>query len=152
MNSSKETEKDTNRTTKEQSHQDDVQKPSSSKETRNDVIHKSTTVEKPTKESTKLSDAVEEQKETMKVMKESYELQGQSLMQMQTRNAEIEEDMNRYLDIFRRHNLNQLAEAKPGLIENRINKGTADVFESIENDSKELDSLDNPSADINPSN
>jgi len=92
----------------------------------------------------KLEIAVEEQKETMKVMKESYELQGQSLMQMQTRNAEIEEDMNRYLDIFRRHNLNQLAEAKPGLIENRINKGTADVFESIENDTKELNQLTNP--------
>ena len=89
----------------------------------------------------KLELAVEEQKAAMTAMKDSYELQGQSLMQMQTRNAEIEEDMNRYLDIFRRHNLNQLAEAKPGLIETRINKGTADVFKSIEDDSKELSSL-----------
>ena len=55
-------------------------------------------------------------------------------------------------DIFRRHNLNQLAIAKPGMIEKRINDGTAQVFESIENDSKELDSLDDPSADINPNN
>ena len=91
----------------------------------------------------KLEIAVEEQKESMKVMKESYELQGQSLMQLQSRNAEIEQDMNKYLDIFRRHNLNQLAEAKPGLIETRINKGTADVFKSIEDDSKELSSLNN---------
>ena len=92
----------------------------------------------------KLEIAVEEQKETMKVMKESYELQGQSLMQLQSRNAEIEQDMNKYLDIFRRHNLNQLAEAKPGLIENRINKGTTDVFKSIEDDTKELSQLTNP--------
>jgi len=89
----------------------------------------------------KLEVAVEEQKATMAVMKESYEKQGQSLMQMSARNAEIEEEKNKYLDIFRRHNLNQLAEAKPGLIEIRINKGTADVFKSIEDDSKELSSL-----------
>ena len=82
-------------------------------------------------------------KVAMLAIKESYEKQGQSLMQMSARNAEIEQDMNKYLDIFRRHNLNQLAEAKPGLIETRINKGTADVFKSIEDDSKELSSLNN---------
>ena len=92
----------------------------------------------------KLELAVEEQKAAMTAMKESYEKQGQSLMQMTAQNALIEEEKNKYLDIFRRHNLNQLAEAKPGLIENRINKGTADVFESIENDTKELNQLTNP--------
>ena len=92
----------------------------------------------------KLEIAVEEQKESMKVMKESFELQGQSLMTLQSRNAEIEQDMNKYLDIFRRHNLNQLAEAKPGLIEKSINKGTAAVFKSIEDDTKELSQLTNP--------
>ena len=89
----------------------------------------------------KLELAVEEQKAAMTAMKESYEKQGQSLMQMTAQNALIEEEKNKYLDIFRRHNLNQLAEAKPGLIETRINKGTADVFKSIEDDSKELSSL-----------
>ena len=71
---------------------------------------------------------------------------------LSTRNAEIEGEMNRYLDIFRRHNLNQLAAAKPGLIEKRVNNGTKKVFDSIENDSKELDSLDNAAGDINPNN
>jgi ribosomal protein L3 len=89
----------------------------------------------------KLELAVEEQKAAMTAMKDSYEKQGQSLMQMTAQNALIEEEKNKYLDIFRRHNLNQLAEAKPGLIETRINKGTADVFKSIEDDSKELSSL-----------
>ena len=56
------------------------------------------------------------------------------------------------MDIFRRHNLNQLASAKPGLFETRVNNGTKQVFDSIEEDSKELDSLDNPSSDINPNN
>ena len=69
-----------------------------------------------------------------------------------SRNAQIEQEMNSYLDIFRRHNLNQLAIAKPGMIEKRVNNSTKQVFESIENDSKELDSLDDPTSDINPNN
>ena len=50
--------------------------------------------------------------------------------------------MTRYLDIFKRHNLTKLAAAKPGLIEPRVNKGTKDVFNSIEEDSRNIDSLD----------
>ena len=99
-----------------------------------------------------LEGAIEEQQAAMTAMKESFEKQGKSLQQMMQKNAQIEQEMNQYLDIFRRHNLNQLAIAKPGMIEKRINDGTAQVFESIENDSKELDSLDDPSADINPNN
>jgi hypothetical protein len=99
-----------------------------------------------------LEGAVEEQQAAMTAMKESFEKQGKSLQQMMQKNAQIEQEMNQYLDIFRRHNLNQLAIAKPGMIEKRINDGTAQVFESIENDSKELDSLDDPSSDINPNN
>ena len=99
-----------------------------------------------------LEGAVEEQQAAMTAMKESFEKQGKSLQQMMQKNAQIEQEMNQYLDIFRRHNLNQLAIAKPGMIEKRINDGTAQVFESIENDSKELDSLDDHSADINPNN
>ena len=99
-----------------------------------------------------LEGAVAEQQAAMNVMKENFEKQGKALNNLASRNAQIEQEMNSYLDIFRRHNLNQLAIAKPGMIEKRINDGTAQVFESIENDSKELDSLDDPSADINPNN
>ena len=99
-----------------------------------------------------LEGAVEEQQAAMTAMKESFEKQGKSLQQMMQKNAQIEQEMNQYLDIFRRHNLNQLAVAKPGMIEKRVNNATKQVFESIENDSKELDSLDDPSADINPNN
>ena len=99
-----------------------------------------------------LTVAVAEQKQTITAMKESYEKQGQSLQNMMRKNAQIEQEMNSYLDIFRRHNLNQLAVAKPGMIEKRVNNATKEVFESIENDSKELDSLDDPTSDINPNN
>ena len=99
-----------------------------------------------------LTVAVAEQKQTITAMKESYKRQGQSLQNMMRKNAQIEQEMNSYLDIFRRHNLNQLAVAKPGMIEKRVNNATKQVFESIENDSKELDSLDDPTSDINPNN
>ena len=99
-----------------------------------------------------LEGAIKQQEEAIKVMKESYEKQGIALNQLASKNAQIEAEMNGYLDIFRRHNLNKLAIAKPGMIETRANDATKAVFESIENDSKELDSLDNPSGDINPNN
>ena len=99
-----------------------------------------------------LEGAVAEQQAAMEVMKESYERQGKALNTLASRNAQIEQEMNSYLDIFRRHNLNQLAIAKPGMIEKRVNNATKQVFESIENDSKELDSLDDPTSDINPNN
>lgn len=94
----------------------------------------------------KLEMAVEEQKAAIESIKESYEQQGKSLQNLMNRNAQIEAEKDRYLDIFRRHNLDKLALAKPGLIESRINKATASVFEEIENDSKniaDLDSTDN---------
>ena len=99
-----------------------------------------------------LEGAVQEQQMAMDAMKESFERQGKALNNLASKNAQIEQEMNSYLDIFRRHNLNQLAIAKPGMIEKRINDATNQVFESIENDSKELDTLDDPSNDINPNN
>lgn len=89
----------------------------------------------------KLEYAIEEQKAAFETMKESYEKQGQALNNLQRANAEIEAEKDRYLDIFRKHNLDKLALMKPGLVENRLNNGTKAVFEEIENDSKNISSL-----------
>ena len=96
-----------------------------------------------------LTFAVEEQKKTIEVIKENFEKQGKALNNLTARNAEIEGEMTRYLDIFKRHNLNKLAIAKPGLIEKRVNDGTKKVFETIEEDSKSLDNLDDTSTTDN---
>ena len=96
-------------------------------------------------ENVALTFAVEEQKKTIEVIKENFERQGKALNNLTARNAEIEGEMTRYLDIFKRHNLNKLAIAKPGLIEKRVNDGTAKIFITIENDSKILDNLDDAS-------
>lgn len=97
----------------------------------------------------KLETAVETQKQTMEAMKESYEKQGKALNQLQRKNAQIEAEKDKYLDIFRRHDLNKLAIAKPGLIEIRSNKATKKVFETIENDTKVIDKLDDPESSNN---
>ena len=91
----------------------------------------------------------QEQTATIKAQQESFERQSSALNNMTARNAEIEGEMNRYLDIFKRHNLNKLAIAKPGLIEKRVNDGTAKIFITIENDSKALDNLDDASTTDN---
>jgi|TARA_A100000172_G_C3022848_1_gene103712 hypothetical protein len=83
-----------------------------------------------------------EQKATIENLQDDFTLQTNSLLELQSKNQEIELEMSRYLDIFKRHNLSKLAIAKPGLIETRVNNGTKDVFDSIEKDTASIDDLD----------
>ena len=96
--------------------------------------------------------AIQQQEETLAVIKESYEKQGESLNQLMSKNAQIEAEAARYMDIFKRHDLNRIAIAKPGQLEEKVNRGTKDVFDTIEKDSRELDSLDDITSDINTNN
>ena len=89
-----------------------------------------------------LESAVATQEEAIASLQKDFALQTSSLLDLQSRNQQIQQEMTRYLDIFKRHNLTKLAAAKPGLIEPRVNKGTKDVFDSIEEDSRNIDSLD----------
>tara|TARA_R100000479_G_scaffold172849_1_gene117946 strand:- start:4414 stop:4824 length:411 start_codon:yes stop_codon:yes gene_type:complete len=86
--------------------------------------------------------AVEVQEQTINQLQSDFALQGQSLLELQSKNQEIEKEMNQYLDIFKRHNLTRLAAAKPGLIETRVNSATKEVFDGIEEDSRDIDSAD----------
>ena len=95
----------------------------------------------------KLESALEEQTAAMAAMKENYERQGQALMNMSRKNAEIEAEKAEYLAIFSRHNLDMLALKKPGLITNRFNNGSEQVMESMENDTEELYKLTVPDTD-----
>lgn len=95
----------------------------------------------------KLEYAIEEQAAAFNAMKESYEKQGEALNNLSRANAAIEAEKDRYLDIFRRHNLDRLALMRPGLIESRINNGTKAAFEEIENDTKAISELSNTSSD-----
>ena len=84
----------------------------------------------------------QEQRAAIESLQNDFKVQTEGLLAIQSRNQEIEAEMSRYLDIFKRHNLSKLAAAKPGLIETRVNNGTKDVFASIEADSRSIDRLD----------
>ena len=84
----------------------------------------------------------QEQKAAIKSLQDDFKVQTEGLLDIQRKNQQIEQEMNRYLDIFKRHNLSKLAFAKLCLIETRVNNGTKEVFESIEQDSRNIDSLD----------
>jgi|TARA_R110000803_G_scaffold72556_1_gene136244 hypothetical protein len=84
----------------------------------------------------------QEQAETIATLQSDFSEQTEGLLAIQARSNEIQQEMNAYLDIFKRHSLTKLANAKPNLIETRANKGTKDVFDSIEEDSRILDSID----------
>jgi len=90
----------------------------------------------------KLEGAVQMQEETISTLQNDFAKQTKALTSLQSKNNEIELEMNRYLDIFKRHNLTKLAAAKPGLIESRANKATKEVFDGIEQDSRDIDAAD----------
>ena len=83
-----------------------------------------------------------EQKAAIESLQNDFKLQTEGLLELQSKTQQYEAEMQRYLDVFKRHDLSKLAFAKPGLIEPRVNKGTKDVFESIEEISRNIDVLD----------
>lgn len=90
----------------------------------------------------KLESAVATQEETIATLQSDFAKQTGLLTDLQKKNNEIQGEMNRYLDIFKRHDLTKLAAAKPGLIEPRVNKATKEVFDGIEADSRDIDDAD----------
>lgn len=83
----------------------------------------------------------QEQKAAIAAVTEHLEVTTQAMNGLTRQNQQYESQMNEYLDIFRRHNIAQLASAKPGLIETKINNATKGVFDGIEQDSSRISSL-----------
>ncbi len=94
-------------------------------------------------ENTAFQVAMQEQAETIRRIEENIEKTKESLNKLTKKNQQYEQEQAEYLDIFRRHNLAQLASAKPGLVEKRVNKGTQEVFDAIEADSQRISNLSN---------
>lgn len=90
----------------------------------------------------KLETALERETDARKQAEENLQTQLVAVGALTSKNAELTAERDEYLSIFRRHDLTKLARAKPGLIEPRINRGTAEVFRSIEKDSREVADAD----------
>ena len=89
-----------------------------------------------------LESNLEREKEALRKSQENLQTQLKAVGELTQKATALTAERDEYVGIFRRHDLTKLARAKPGLIEPRINKGTADVFRSIENDSKEIANAD----------
>jgi len=100
----------------------------------------------------KLEGAIQMQEEAISSLQNDFALQTGKLNDLQKKSQEAQQEMNRYLDIFKRHNLTKLAAAKPGLIETRANKATKEVFDGIEQDSRDIDNADDNLVVQSPSN
>ena len=84
-----------------------------------------------TQNNAKLESAVQLQEDAISSLQNDFTLQTGKLNDLQKKSQETQKEMNRYLDIFKRHSLTKLAAAKPGLIEPRVNKATKEVFDGI---------------------
>lgn len=76
--------------------------------------------------------------EALEETKNSLTNQIEQITALQAKNQQYESEMSEYLDIFRRHNMAQLASAKPGIIEKSANERTKEVFDEIEDISKRI--------------
>ena len=90
----------------------------------------------------KLDAAFESEKAARERAEQNLQVQLEAVSALTEKNTEMQAEMDDYLSIFKRHNLTKLARAKPGLVEPRINKGTKEVFEAIEQDSVEVENAD----------
>lgn len=91
----------------------------------------------------KLELAIEVQGDTITELRASLEKQTKGLKVLADTTQKSETKSKDYLKIFVKHDLTRLAAAKPVLIENRMNKGTVEVFDGLEDDSNRLYKLNN---------
>ena len=94
-------------------------------------------------ENTALELSLQTQAETIRRIEENIEKTKESLNKLTKQNQQYEQEQAEYLDIFRRHNLAQLASAKPGLITIKANKRTQEVFDAIEADTQRISNPSN---------
>ena len=90
----------------------------------------------------RLETAFESEKAARERSEQNLQSQLKAVGDLTEKNNAMQQEMDGYLSIFKRHDMTRLARAKPGLIEPRINKGTKAVFRSIEKASQEVENAD----------
>lgn len=86
-----------------------------------------------------LQAAAEINEQTIRSLEQRMTAQIEQVTNLTSANQQLQSEKDEYLSIFRRHDLQRLALARPGLIEPRINNGTREVFRDMEEASRSLD-------------
>lgn len=89
-----------------------------------------------------LQTAAEQNEATIRNMEAQAKKQAEQMNTLQVASAKWEKQARDAMKIFADHNFTKLARLKPDMVERRANAATADVFRSVEADSKEIDQLD----------
>ena len=79
-----------------------------------------------------LETQIQEQNESIDRYLEQQKNQQVQLNQLEAEKKEAMEDVNRLRKTFAKHDLDELALAKPGLMQNKINKASARVMTTLE--------------------
>lgn len=105
---------------------------------KNTITEQSNQLAQLTTENVALKSAATTNEETIDSLRNQITNQINQITALTVSNQNLNAEKDEYLSIFRRHDLQRLSLARPGLIEPRINSGTQDVFRQIEEDSKRL--------------
>jgi len=90
-----------------------------------------------------LESAAQINEQTIKSLEDQNKRQIQQISSLAESNTEYQRQADEAMAIFRNHNLTILARRRPNMIESRANDATADVFRSVEADSRDTEKLNN---------
>lgn len=90
-----------------------------------------------------LQTAAATNEETIRSLEATASRQITQITNLTTQSAQWEQQAREYMNIFNDHNFTRLSRARPGLIESRANAATKEVFDSVEQDSKDTQDLNN---------
>ena len=102
------------------------------------ISQQEATIQQYMAQNTALQLAAEQNERTIRSIESQFQQQQEVMGNLTQANQALQAEKDEYLSIFRRHDLQRLALARPGLIEPRLNSGTADVFRQLEADSREV--------------
>ena len=80
-----------------------------------------------------LETEISEQNKSIELYKENAAKSQQEITSLTKKNQESVKEVNKLRDTFARHDLDELALAKPGMIQTRVNNGTKRVKEELIN-------------------
>lgn len=88
-----------------------------------------------------LQTAAEMNEQTIRSLEESNQRQITQISTLTTQSSQWEAQAKEAMQIFADHNFTKLARLRPQMIEDRANNATAAVFDSVEQDSRDTETL-----------
>ncbi len=90
-----------------------------------------------------LQTAAQQNETTIRNMEANAKKQVQQITTLSTQATEWENQAKEYMNIFSNHNFTKLARLRPDTIERQANDATRSVFDSVEQDSRDIEELNN---------